>query len=55
MIKQTVFVVYLLIPTSNHNRFRPRVVASSVVYLLIPTSNHNDDGMMKSDLTLFIS
>ena len=34
-------VVYLLIPTSNHNlRFR-WVGTRFVVYLLIPTSNHN--------------
>ena len=34
-------VVYLLIPTSNHNVFTNDVVAQRVVYLLIPTSNHN--------------
>ena len=34
-------VVYLLIPTSNHNWCKPRCAESSVVYLLIPTSNHN--------------
>ena len=34
-------VVYLLIPTSNHNRaYRVRAYPR-VVYLLIPTSNHN--------------
>ena len=34
-------VVYLLIPTSNHNPNASRPVSSMVVYLLIPTSNHN--------------
>ena len=34
-------VVYLLIPTSNHNKETLNVSLSSVVYLLIPTSNHN--------------
>ena len=34
-------VVYLLIPTSNHNYIFSVVHASQVVYLLIPTSNHN--------------
>ena len=34
-------VVYLLIPTSNHNSGWYARVSSRVVYLLIPTSNHN--------------
>ena len=34
-------VVYLLIPTSNHNCITSCLVMISVVYLLIPTSNHN--------------
>ena len=34
-------VVYLLIPTSNHNHPRKIELQSVVVYLLIPTSNHN--------------
>ncbi len=34
-------VVYLLIPTSNHNIQAYDIEALSVVYLLIPTSNHN--------------
>ena len=34
-------VVYLLIPTSNHNRFLLGNGCHFVVYLLIPTSNHN--------------
>ena len=34
-------VVYLLIPTSNHNYCKDNDNLSFVVYLLIPTSNHN--------------
>ena len=34
-------VVYLLIPTSNHNWQQLDFVVGYVVYLLIPTSNHN--------------
>ena len=34
-------VVYLLIPTSNHNITQTDMFWRSVVYLLIPTSNHN--------------
>ena len=34
-------VVYLLIPTSNHNLHKAMVLLVLVVYLLIPTSNHN--------------
>ena len=34
-------VVYLLIPTSNHNFCYPYLWHYTVVYLLIPTSNHN--------------
>ena len=36
-----VSVVYLLIPTSNHNNHNAVNNSSIVVYLLIPTSNHN--------------
>ena len=35
------FVVYLLIPTSNHNFESDYIDTAKVVYLLIPTSNHN--------------
>ena len=35
------FVVYLLIPTSNHNLVSDILEKKTVVYLLIPTSNHN--------------
>ena len=34
-------VVYLLIPTSNHNALPLGLPSAEVVYLLIPTSNHN--------------
>ena len=34
-------VVYLLIPTSNHNCYEKTLFYEWVVYLLIPTSNHN--------------
>ena len=34
-------VVYLLIPTSNHNNTSLVTLVKPVVYLLIPTSNHN--------------
>ena len=34
-------VVYLLIPTSNHNSSQFFINVLYVVYLLIPTSNHN--------------
>ena len=34
-------VVYLLIPTSNHNVWKLLDLTLIVVYLLIPTSNHN--------------
>ena len=34
-------VVYLLIPTSNHNSSHFPKLLVLVVYLLIPTSNHN--------------
>ena len=36
-----VCVVYLLIPTSNHNVYSLYKEYREVVYLLIPTSNHN--------------
>ena len=37
----SVQVVYLLIPTSNHNFLPLSLMHLAVVYLLIPTSNHN--------------
>ena len=41
LIRTSKHVVYLLIPTSNHNGRRYLRKTSRVVYLLIPTSNHN--------------
>ena len=48
-------VVYLLIPTSNHNYQRYLELNQFVVYLLIPTSNHNtyDDNHLPSELYIF--
>ena len=40
-LSRILVVVYLLIPTSNHNQKSQENVNKSVVYLLIPTSNHN--------------
>ena len=48
-------VVYLLIPTSNHNFDLTLEKNPRVVYLLIPTSNHNGDGAIQGQDLLFIS
>ena len=40
------FVVYLLIPTSNHNHGTSLAEVRYVVYLLIPTSNHNKPALI---------
>ena len=37
----SIVVVYLLTPTSNHNRYQIIILVHKVVYLLTPTSNHN--------------
>ena len=47
-------VVYLLIPTSNHNWVKAKVNWMHVVYLLIPTSNHNTVSYMIISLPLYI-
>ena len=47
-------VVYLLIPTSNHNLWCYSNFRGSVVYLLIPTSNHNCELLDCSLLWLYI-
>ena len=47
-------VVYLLIPTSNHNYGQRLKIARQVVYLLIPTSNHNSREVGDSPLKLYI-
>ena len=43
-------VVYLLIPTSNHNYRELSPRTPFVVYLLIPTSNHNILGWVERSL-----
>ena len=48
-------VVYLLIPTSNHNAAHIPGTAGEVVYLLIPTSNHNQVLNYAAEHVLFIS
>ena len=48
-------VVYLLIPTSNHNSDAMANGLTEVVYLLIPTSNHNQEVASLISLQLFIS
>ena len=48
------FVVYLLIPTSNHNGVDVADLVQCVVYLLIPTSNHNVDSIQATEGTLYI-
>ena len=47
-------VVYLLIPTSNHNCRILRHLQEVVVYLLIPTSNHNSLMLAKYVWVLYI-
>ena len=47
-------VVYLLIPTSNHNRLLGLIALQMVVYLLIPTSNHNCQISLLEVVSLYI-
>ena len=47
-------VVYLLMPTSNHNYRNSFSKRYYVVYLLIPTSNHNSSGRIISPKRLYI-
>ena len=47
-------VVYLLIPTSNHNGWDQRWNRWKVVYLLIPTSNHNLPFLLLAKIRLYI-
>ena len=47
-------VVYLLIPTSNHNSLAVWCLNVSVVYLLIPTSNHNVIEYETREMELYI-
>ena len=48
------WVVYLLIPTSNHNGQYTLAGEVCVVYLLIPTSNHNGCGVSSTMRWLYI-
>ena len=47
-------VVYLYIPTSNHNGKRPSGIFFKVVYLYIPTSNHNQQFITNINDGLYI-
>ena len=47
-------VVYLSIPTSNHNFHRIGKRFVEVVYLSIPTSNHNVVAIVSPDALLYI-
>ena len=47
-------VVYLLIPTSNHNDKVVLDLNAGVVYLLIPTSNHNNEHSFDALNALYI-
>ena len=47
-------VVYLLIPTSNHNPFSEHSNKHTVVYLLIPTSSHNLNALCVPYIGLYI-
>ena len=47
-------VVYLLIPTSNHNVAAVQARTAEVVYLLIPTSNHNVAAVQARTAELYI-
>ena len=48
-------VVYLLIPTSNHNVQPDAPYEYIVVYLLIPTSNHNlSDWLIRERLVVYL-
>ena len=48
------FVVYHLVPTSNHNVTLQRRIYKLVVYHLVPTSNHNQDLGTSQENSLFI-
>ena len=54
MLSNTATVVYLLIPTSNHNTDVTLYLRARVVYLLIPTSNHNGCSAGHRGRTLYI-
>ena len=47
-------VVYLLIPTPNHNQVVAKLLKCTVVYLLIPTPNHNQGLHLFARYALYI-
>ena len=49
-----VYIIYILIPTSNHNAIQVLLILWIVVYLLIPTSNHNWPMARHNTLWLYI-
>ena len=53
-LPEQLLVVYLLIPTSNHNFDVCSRLLDYVVYLLIPTSNHNSLLTLATKLLLYI-
>ena len=55
MLVRADLVVYLFIPTSNHNHVQILLDELPVVYLFIPTSNHNSDECQGATLELYIS
>ena len=48
------FVVYHLVPTSNHNLYLLSYLLTIVVYHLVPTSNHNRYALINFYYMLFI-
>ena len=48
-------VVYVSIPTSNHNPFYKRCLVNQVVYVSIPTSNHNYRPLHVKSCRLYMS
>ena len=54
LIQKDSAVVYHLVPTSNHNRWRRYALLEGVVYHLVPTSNHNFREQAVGHRALFI-
>ena len=48
-------VVYVSVPTSNHNAKNAVIAANNVVYVSVPTSNHNSKYTVPSDHLLYMS
>ena len=49
------YVVYVSIPTSNHNHRDGILIVGVVVYVSIPTSNHNSSGIYLHYFVLYMS